>query len=113
VTTNSESGVSADFLKAYSPVFAAMEQHDLVLNLHGEWPGRPPSDDISLEEAFLPELKKLHEKFPRLRCVLEVNRSSSLSAQYCNNTLQHCSTAAALDAVRACGPSVAGSSVYS
>ncbi|KIW72872.1 dihydroorotase, homodimeric type, variant [Phialophora macrospora] len=91
VTTNSESGVPADFLNAYSPVFAAMEQHDLVLNLHGEWPGPLPSDGISLEEAFLPELKKLHDKFPRLRCVLE-----------------HCSTAAALDAVRACGPSVAG-----
>jgi dihydroorotase len=52
-----------------------MEQHDLVLNLHGEWPGPLPNDDISLEEAFLPELKKLHEKFPRLRCVLEVGRS--------------------------------------
>ncbi|KIW88860.1 dihydroorotase, homodimeric type [Cladophialophora bantiana CBS 173.52] len=91
VTTNSESGVPADFLNAYSPVFAAMEYHDLVLNLHGEWPGPLPSHDISLEEAFLPELKKLHQKFPRLRCVLE-----------------HCSTAAALDAVRACGPSVAG-----
>lgn len=103
----------ADFLKAYSPVFAAMEQHDLVLNLHGEWPGRPPSDDISLEEAFLPELMKLHEKFPHLRCVLEVCRSSSLTPSYCNNVVQHCSTAAALDAVRACGPSVVGSSVYS
>ena len=102
--------MSADFLDAYSPVFAAMERHDLVLNLHGEWPGRLPSNDISLEEAFLPELKKLHEKFPRLRCVLEVSLSSSLSVQYCNNTSQHCSTAAALDAVRACGPSVVGSS---
>ena len=51
-----------------------MEQHDLVLNLHGEWPGYLPSD-ISLEEAFLPELKKLHKKFPRLRCVLEVGGS--------------------------------------
>lgn len=105
--------MSADFLKAYSLVFAAMEQHDLVLNLHGEWPGLPPSDDISLEEAFLPELKRLHEKFPRLRCVLEVNRSLSLRVLYYTNTLQHCSTAAALDAVRACGPSVVGSSVYS
>jgi len=67
--------VPADFLKAYSPVFAAMEQHDLVLSLHGEWLGSLPSDDISLEEALLPELKKLHEKFPRLRCVLEVGES--------------------------------------
>lgn len=91
VTTNSELGVPADFLNVYSPIFAAMEQYDLVLNLHGEWPGRLLNDDISLEEAFLPELKKLHKKFPRLRCVLE-----------------HCSTAAALDTVRACGPLVAG-----
>jgi dihydroorotase len=94
--------VPADFLKAYSPVFAAMKQHDLVLKkniiyiyLHGEWPGRPPNDDISLEEAFLSELKRLHEKFPRLRCVLELNRPSLLTAQYRNNTSQHCSTAAA------------------
>ncbi|RDL32423.1 Dihydroorotase [Venustampulla echinocandica] len=91
VTTNSESGVAGDFLETYSSVFAAMEQHDLVLNLHGEVPGAPPSANMSLEEAFLPDLKRIHEKFPRLRCVLE-----------------HCSTAAALDAVRACGPSVAG-----
>lgn len=54
-----------------------MEKYDIVLNLHGEWPGRLPSDDISLEEAFLPELLKLHEKFPHLRCVLEVNSSLS------------------------------------
>ncbi|OAL26281.1 dihydroorotase, homodimeric type [Fonsecaea nubica] len=74
VTTNSESGVPADFLSAYSPVFAAMQEHDLVLNLHGEWPGPLPNDDITLEEAFLPELKKLHERFPRLRCVLEWQR---------------------------------------
>ncbi|RVX66429.1 hypothetical protein B0A52_09659 [Exophiala mesophila] len=91
VTTNSESGVAANFLDAYSPVFAAMEKHDLVLNLHGEWPGPLSDHNISLEEAFLPELKKLHQKFPALRCVLE-----------------HCSTAAALDAVRSCGPTVAG-----
>jgi dihydroorotase len=113
VTTNSESGVAADFLEAYSLVFAAMEQYDLVLNLHGEVPGSLPSDNISLEEAFLPELKRLHEKFPRLRCILEASRFPSLTAQYYTDTLQHCSTAAALDAVRACGPSVAGSFFYS
>ena len=71
----------ADFLEAYSSVFAAMEQHELVLNLHGEWPGPSPSDGLSLEEAFLPELKKLHEKFPRLRCVLEVTKSLPLTTQ--------------------------------
>lgn len=71
----------ADFLNVYSPIFAAMEKYDLVLNLHGEWPGHLLSDDISLEEAFLPELKKLHSKFPRLRCVLEVSRSLLLTIQ--------------------------------
>jgi len=86
-----------------------MEHFDLVLNLHGEMPGSLPSDSISREEAFLPELKRLHEKFPRLRCVLEASRFPVLDPQCCTDTIQHCSTAAALDAVRACGPSIAGS----
>ncbi|KAL9614143.1 MAG: hypothetical protein Q9167_001353 [Letrouitia subvulpina] len=107
VTTNSESGVMANFLEVYHPVFAAMEQFDLVLNLHGEMPGSLPDDGTSLEEAFLPELKRLHEKFPRLRCVLEASRFLLSSAPGYTDFLQHCSTAAALDAVRACGPSVA------
>ena len=34
VTTGSETGVSD--LKKYWPVFQAMQQHDMVLNLHGE-----------------------------------------------------------------------------
>ncbi|KAK7178164.1 dihydroorotase [Paraphaeosphaeria sporulosa] len=46
---------------------------------------------LNAEPAFLPTLKSLHEKFPTLRIILE-----------------HCSTAAALAAVRACGPAVAG-----
>ncbi len=49
-----------------------MEQHDVVLNLHGEVPGTVPTDDVSLEELFLPTLKRLNEKFPKLRIVLEV-----------------------------------------
>ena len=51
-----------------------MERSNLVLNIHGEKPGSLPSNSISREEAFLPELKKLHEKFPRLRCVLEASQ---------------------------------------
>ncbi|RDW89611.1 dihydroorotase [Coleophoma cylindrospora] len=86
VTTNSESGVKE--VQDFHAIFAAMEKHDLVLNLHGEVPY--PTDKCSLEEAFLPTLKDLHERFPKLRIVLE-----------------HCSTTAALDAVRSCGPSVA------
>lgn len=70
-----------------------MEKHDLVLNLHGEVPSGPGSDitDLTAEEAFLPTLIELNQRFPKLRIVLE-----------------HCSTAAAIAAVRACSPSVAG-----
>ncbi|CAI4219609.1 unnamed protein product [Parascedosporium putredinis] len=86
VTTNSENGVSA--IEDYFPVFAAMETHDIVLNLHGE-AVKSPEPGLSLEEAFLPMLKKIHEAHPKLRVVLE-----------------HCSTKAAVAAVRACGPTV-------
>ncbi|KAI0541261.1 dihydroorotase [Xylaria digitata] len=91
VTTNSESGVAGDFVETYAPTFAAMEQYDIVLNLHGEVPGTVPQGNVSLEELFLPTLKRLNEKFPKLRIVLE-----------------HCSTVAAIDAVRSCSPTVAG-----
>jgi len=75
----------------------------MVLNLHGEVPSTPahaPASSINgsnaitilnAEPAFLPTFKSLHERFPKLRIILE-----------------HCSTAAALEAVRACGPTVAG-----
>jgi dihydroorotase len=79
-----------------------MERQNMVLNLHGEVPSTPasaPSSSASnpaitilnAEPAFLPTLKSLHARFPNLRIILE-----------------HCSTAAALAAVRACGPSVVG-----
>lgn len=87
VTTNSENGVSN--LEAFYDTFAAMEKHDLVLNLHGEVLESLAPKDTTLEEAFLPTLKTLHERFPKLRIVLE-----------------HCTTAAAVEAVKACGPTV-------
>jgi dihydroorotase len=87
VTTNSDSGVIS--IDDFSAVFAEMERHDIVLNLHGEVPS--VTGNVSLEVAFLPTLKRIHERYPSLRIVLE-----------------HCSTKAALDAVRACGPTVAG-----
>lgn len=96
VTTNSSSGV-VDY-ETFYPVFAAMEEEDLVLNLHGEAPPSQstasPSEQITIlnaEAAFLPTLKVLHGKFPKLRIVLE-----------------HCTTAAAVEAVAACGPNVVG-----
>ncbi|PVI00118.1 Dihydroorotase [Periconia macrospinosa] len=101
VTTNSSSGV-LDY-ETFYPVFAEMEAQNMILNLHGEVPSTPPHAPTSssnpttaitilnAEPAFLPTLKNLHTRFPKLRIILE-----------------HCSTAAALEAVRACGPSVAG-----
>jgi dihydroorotase len=78
-----------------------MEKQNMILNLHGEVPSTPPSaahtsDSTSItilnaEPAFLPTFKSLHQRFPKLRIILE-----------------HCSTAAALEAVRACGPTVGG-----
>ncbi|OAA50634.1 dihydroorotase [Metarhizium rileyi] len=88
VTTNSENGVAN--VEAFYPTFAAMEENDLVLNLHGEVLESLAPADITLEEAFLPTLTKLHDKFPRLRIILE-----------------HCTTSAAVEAVKACGPTVA------
>lgn len=49
VTTNSEGGIES--YTAYYPVFEAMEQEDMVLNLHGEIPSdvktvRPPPPNM-------------------------------------------------------------------
>lgn len=88
VTTNSSAGVVS--YEQYYPVFAAMEEHDLVLNLHGEAPAGPTTTVLNAEETFLPTLLDLHRRFPKLRIVLE-----------------HCTTAAAVEAVKQCGPTVA------
>jgi dihydroorotase len=89
VTTNSSSGV-VDY-EAFYPVFAEMEKQNLILNLHGECPKQPGISILNAEEKFLPTLFSIHERFPSLRIILE-----------------HCTTTAALAAVSACGPTVAG-----
>jgi dihydroorotase len=86
-TTNSDSGVAN--VEAFYETFAAMEKHDMVLNIHGEVLESLAPAGTTLEEAFLPTLKALHDRFPKLRIVLE-----------------HCTTAAAVEAVKACGPTV-------
>jgi dihydroorotase len=87
VTTNSEHGVSS--YEPFYPTFAEMEKQDMVLNLHGECPSGRDIHVLNAEEKFLPTLKEIHSKFPKLRIVLE-----------------HCTSAAAVNAVRECGPSV-------
>jgi len=71
VTTNSDSGV--EDLEAYSEVFAAMEKEGIALLIHGEVPSNAEKDIciLNAEERFLPELEKLHARFPDLRIVLE------------------------------------------
>ncbi|KAL9107151.1 MAG: hypothetical protein Q9227_007931 [Pyrenula ochraceoflavens] len=100
VTTNSEGGV-LDF-EIFYPVFEAMQEYDMVLNLHGEVPSTQPEDYVSsavdeeavtvlnAEPRFLPTLRRLHAAFPRLRIALE-----------------HCTTKEAIETVRDCGPTVA------
>jgi dihydroorotase len=53
--------------EVFFPVFAKMEELDIVLNLHGESPSTPGSDVtvLNAEERFLPTLLMLHQKFPR------------------------------------------------
>ncbi|KAE9406049.1 Dihydroorotase [Gymnopus androsaceus JB14] len=83
VTTNSDGGIES--YEVYYPVFEAMQDVDMVLNLHGE-----NIHVLNAEPSFLPQLHKLHSTFPRLRIVLE-----------------HATTRAAVEAVKACGPTVA------
>ncbi|KAI8638795.1 dihydroorotase, homodimeric type [Parasitella parasitica] len=89
VTTNSENGI--ENYQVYYPVFKAMEDEGLVLNLHGECPSDNNSDIcvMNAEEKFLPELKKLHEAFPKLKIVLE-----------------HATSKAAVDMVKSLGDTV-------
>lgn len=90
VTTNSGSGVVS--YEQFYPVFEEMERQDMVLNLHGEVPSSQASNItiLNAEEAFLPTLLDLHKRFPKLRIILE-----------------HCTTSAAIEAVKKCGPTVA------
>ncbi|QLQ79905.1 hypothetical protein HG537_0C05540 [Torulaspora globosa] len=88
VTTNSAAGVDPNDFTAFYPVFKAMEEENLVLNIHGERPSvndGETGDDIHVlnaEESFLPALRRLHTDFPRLKIILE-----------------HCTTEAAIKAV--------------
>lgn len=90
VTTHSDHGVMS--YEQFYPVFEEMERQDMILNLHGELPPSAGEDItvLNAEEAFLPTLKDLHRRFPKLRIILE-----------------HCTSAAAIEAVKSCGPTVA------
>ncbi|ONH65790.1 Dihydroorotase [Cyberlindnera fabianii] len=86
VTTNSSAGVDPNDFSAFYPIFEAMEQENIVLNLHGEKPSSDKEGEeihvLNAEESFLPALRKLHNDFPNLKIVLE-----------------HCTTKAAIDII--------------
>lgn len=66
-TTNSDAGVRS--LTALYPLLELMQQHHLVLQIHGEV---THSDIFAREALFIEEyLKPLTKNFPRLRIVLE------------------------------------------
>lgn len=75
VTTNSSSGV-LDY-EVFYPVFQAMEQCGMVLNLHGECPSDHGKNItiLNAESSFLPTLKSLHAQFPKVssRCFGEAS----------------------------------------
>lgn len=76
VTTNSADGV-VDF-RALAPLWATMQELDLVLSIHGEAPG---SFCLDRERDFLPRLRWIATAFPRLRIVLEhVSSAAAVSA---------------------------------
>jgi dihydroorotase len=81
VTTNSDQGVSD--LARYDPVFAAMSDEGLVLELHGECASCHADDTcvLNAEQRFLPELGRLHDAFPALRIVLEHVTSAAAVAK--------------------------------
>ncbi len=66
VTTNSENGVT-DISSMY-PVYAAMEEHGLILSFHGELPKVPL---LEAESAFLPILRDIVKTFPKLKIIME------------------------------------------
>ncbi|KAG8707009.1 Dihydroorotase [Ceratobasidium sp. 394] len=90
VTTNSDSGIES--YEVYYPVFDAMQEVDMVLNLHGEIPSEARTNTcvLNAEPQFLPHLRSLHAAFPRLRIVLE-----------------HATTRAAVECVKQLGETVA------
>lgn len=92
VTTNSDGGISPSSIEEFYPVFAAMEETGMVLNLHGELPSDAHNNIcvINAENHFLPVLRTLHAKFPKLRIVLE-----------------HATTRAAVECVKELGDTVA------
>lgn len=75
VTTNSKYGVDPNNFSIFYPIFEAMQETGLILNIHGEKPNSKHETEeihvLNAEPKFLPALRKLHADFPKLKIVLE------------------------------------------
>ena len=89
VTTNSDEGLRDFESEKISETFRAMQSVGMPLLIHGEL-DRKRTLVTKREEAFLPTLLKLAEKFPNLKVVLE-----------------HVSTGAAVNTIKQLGENVA------
>ncbi len=89
VTTNSSLTGS---LSECAEACAAAQDEGLIVSLHGEAPDDPAQgiDRMNAEQAFLPQLVALHQRFPRLRIIFE-----------------HATSAAAISTLADLGPTVA------
>jgi dihydroorotase len=65
-TTNAEDGVASP--DAIASVLSAMQECGIVLSVHAEDPSAPAMDR---EISFLPVIRTLSEKYPRLKIVVE------------------------------------------
>ena len=90
VTTHSDQGIEE--LKPLYPVFMAMQESGMVLEIHGESQSDHARDIcvLNAEEEYLPKVGQLHADFPKLRIVLE-----------------HVTSAAAVSLVKRLGDTVA------
>ena len=66
VTTNSQDG--ADRIEDLYPVLEAMEQAELVLEVHAE---APDAFSLDREAAYIPTIERIVSRYPRLRVVIE------------------------------------------
>ncbi|MFA6322028.1 MAG: dihydroorotase [Candidatus Buchananbacteria bacterium] len=88
-TTNSDQGLRDFFSRGITNTFSAMQDYGMRLLIHGEL-NQSRLLVTKREQAFLPTLSQLAEKFPNLKIVLE-----------------HVSTKAAVELVKSLGPNVA------
>ncbi len=82
VTTNSSQGVDPTQYEKFFPVFEAMQEVGIYLNLHGELGctcngTHEDVDILNAEEKFLPILKAIHTAFQKLKIVLEHTTSKA------------------------------------